>query len=823
MRHWADVWHGVVIMLLLAAITLLACLTRSQNSLVYHSCRYLYILPIIATAYFFDRTATRLVAFVCTALFGPALVDLVQRSGLSSASLEMAATLLFYNLFASLTSGLIEFDRRQHKIVDTVERLGELIGKSLDLGSLLQLVLGQCRQMCDADGAEILHRQTGDRTLTFWSGQRLKQADPTANDARSSRQHLLDWLMERSEVTTVRDLADDPRFDFRPRRLRTPISLLAVPLLRAQEPAGVLALWRLGGPPFHQDEAESLRLLTDKSQMAIENAWLYTRTDEALATRASELSILLDTSNAVSSTLDLDELLQILCQKMIESAKASFCSIYLLDHEGQSLTLRASASARGTDPAPAIGLSVPIGAAPWHQRVIVEGEPLVSRRDIAQSQLTDLDRSLGFPDEANSALLIPLLVKGRVLGAAALGEMRSWDRSPFEHAKIELCQAMARQGALAVENMLAFESIARQSHRMQLIIDNVADGVFSTDLDRRIVAFNPAAEKITGYRREDVIGRSCAEVFHATSQEGRDWCSSNCPLTFLTESSRDASPVRRKEWITRSDGKPILVLHSIAPLIDQSGETAGLVSVIRDISREEELVRLKSEFISLVSHQLRTPLASISASSEILTTRDLDHATRQDVLGILNRQCLRLTRLTSQVLEASSLEEGRLKPALEPLSLAPLIRETVAIFQGRYPGYLFTVQAPDRPQLALGDKASTEVVLDNLLQNAVNYSPDGSRIDVAVMERNDIVVISVADEGVGIPADEVGEVFHRFHRLPNADATHAEGFGLGLYIARTLVEAQGGTIWAESEAGKGSRFHFSLQRLRDPDEQGTGD
>lgn len=823
MRHWADVWHGAGIVLLLAAITFLACLTRSQNNLVYYSCRYLYILPIIATAYFFDRTATRFVALICTALLAPAFVDLVQRSGLSAASLELAAILLFYNLFATLTSGLIEFDRRHHKIVDTVERLGELIGKSVDLASLLQLVLEQGIQMSDADGAEIVHRQAGDRTLTFWGGKRLTEGNPRASGARSGRQHLLEWLIERNEVTLVRDLADDPRLEFPPRRLRTPISLLAVPLLRAEDPAGLLALWRFGGPPFQRDEADSLRLLTDKSQMAIENAWLYTRTDEALATRASELSILLDTSNAVSSTLDLDELLQILCQKMIESAKATFCKIYLLDHEGRNLTLRAAASARGTRPAPGIGLSVAIGAVPWGQRVIVEGTPLVSRRDGPQSELPDVDRSLAFPDEASSTLLIPLVVKGRVLGAAALGEMRSWDRSPFEHAKIELCQAMARQGALAVENMLAFESIARQSDRMQLIIDNVADGVFSTDLDRRIVAFNPAAEKITGYRREDVIGRSCAVVLRATSQDGRDWCSSNCPLTFLAESSHNASPVRRKEWITRCDGKPTLVLHSIAPLIDQSGQISGLVSVIRDISREEELVRLKSEFISLVSHQLRTPLASISASSEILATRDLDHATTQDVLGILNRQCLRLTRLTNQVLEASGLEEGRLKPTLEPLSLVPLIRETLAIFQARYPGYLFTIQSPDRPQLALGDKASTEVVLDNLLQNAVNYSPEGSGIQVSAKEQDDSVVISVADEGVGIPPEEVGEIFHRFHRLRKTDAGHAEGFGLGLYIARTLVEAQGGRIWVESEAGKGSRFHFSLQRLRDPDAQGTGD
>jgi len=418
--------------------------------------------------------------------------------------------------------------------------------------------------------------------------------------------------------------------------------------------------------------------------------------------------------------------------------------------------------------------------------------------------------------------VVPLVVKGRTLGIVVLGEMRSWERSSFTGAKLELCQAMAGQGALAVENILAFESMARQRQRIQLVIDNVADGVFSTGLDRRILAFNPAAEKITGYSARDVLGRRCAEVLQAVSDNGRELCSHECPVTLMTRPGREPGSVRCKAWITGKDGRRVLIAHSVAPLIDQNGSVAGAVSVIRDVSREEELVRLKSEFISLVSHQLRTPLASISAAAELLVAGDLDRSTGDDLLTTLSRQCLRLTRLVEQVLEASRLDEGRLKPTLEPLAPAPLIEGTVGLFEARYPDHAFNVLIPEHLSFAKGDRIFTEVVLDNLLQNAVNYSPQGSRIDVSIRDMDGRVVIGVADQGAGIPLDEQDKIFERFHRRHDQETGSGDGFGLGLYIARMLIEAQGGKIWVQSVPSKGSCFYFSLDKMANVDEEDTG-
>lgn len=630
---------------------------------------------------------------------------------------------------------------------------------------------------------------------------RLKVEDGLAGEAVKTRKPL-----RRGDSSTRR------RFKVKTGYLVN--SLLYVPLTLGRQVIGVLSVYnQVSAREFTEEDEYLLSAVADYAAIGIENARLCGETEQALSIRERELSILLETGDAVSSALSLSDLLQALCHMMIKSVEASICKIYLLDNGGSNITLKATQSMRGSDGDPDLERTFQLDSLPWHRRAITEGTPLVLRRGALPSDLPELERSLALSTGVDSALLMPLMVKGSALGVVSLGETRSWSRSPFVDTRIELCQALARQGALAIEGMLTFESMARQSQRIQLIIDSVADGVLSTDLDRRILAFNPAAEKITGYSAADVIGRKCADILGLMKGSGQERCSIDCPLAFQGLVDPGGALVTHREWITRADGARVCIVHSVSPLIDDNGELKGAVSVIRDVSREEELSRLKSDFITLVSHQLRIPLASISASAELLRKSQLDQPTRVEVLDTLHRQCLRLTRLVEQVLESSRLEEGRLTTITEPLALTALIEETVHIFRSRYPTRLFSIHVPKDLPFALGDRGCTEVVLDNLLQNAVNYSPESSRIDIGAEEADESIVLSVADQGVGIPRDQIDKIFDRFH-TPAVSVFHrVHGFGLGLYIAKALVQAQGGRIWVESEPGEGSRFRFTLEKF----------
>jgi PAS domain S-box-containing protein len=356
----------------------------------------------------------------------------------------------------------------------------------------------------------------------------------------------------------------------------------------------------------------------------------------------------------------------------------------------------------------------------------------------------------------------------------------------------------------------------QKSPQFKLIIDHMADGVFSTDADGRILAFNPAAEKITGCSASEMLGRQCGDKFGGQNENNDILCGSrDCPVRKILGSASGIRPMECKEWITRQDGERRPVVHSIAPIVDQTARIIGTVSILRDVSREEESLRLKSEFISLVSHQLRTPLANINASAELLTNSNLDETLRKDLVQNLFQQSERLCRLVNQVLESARLEKGKLQVILEPLALLPLIEQTTAMFQQRIGAHVLRIDVAPDLTFPMGDRTSVEIILENLIQNALNYSPQGSTITISAEECDDAVVVSVADQGIGIPVDQLHKVFQPFYRISNRNNTQSSGFGLGLYIARMLVEAQGGTIWAESESGQGACFRFTLQKLEE--------
>ncbi|HEX9077668.1 MAG TPA: ATP-binding protein, partial [Anaerolineae bacterium] len=184
---------------------------------------------------------------------------------------------------------------------------------------------------------------------------------------------------------------------------------------------------------------------------------------------------------------------------------------------------------------------------------------------------------------------------------------------------------------------------------------------------------------------------------------------------------------------------------------------------------------------------------------------------KQETLETLTRYSARLLRMANDVLQSSRLEHGRVQPNLEPLALTPLVRQTVGILRKQHRDYVFKINAEAGLPFAMGDLTSVEIVLENLIQNAIHYSPRGSLITISLREKDDRVEVQVKDQGQGIPADQLERIFLRFHRGPDKHTQRRNGFGLGLYIAKMLVEAQGGVIRAESKPGHGSSLYFDLK------------
>jgi signal transduction histidine kinase len=241
-------------------------------------------------------------------------------------------------------------------------------------------------------------------------------------------------------------------------------------------------------------------------------------------------------------------------------------------------------------------------------------------------------------------------------------------------------------------------------------------------------------------------------------------------------------------------------------------ENAKLYTEQVDARRKvEDLSRLKDEFLSIASHELRTPVTSIKGYTQLAKTliRENDLATSEEYLDIALDQIDRMSRLILELLDVSRIETGRLEIRREPIRWAPFVREVVH----RHPAgseRTLHVSIPEMNKEVSGDRDRLEQVLGNLLENAAKYSPDGSDIYVSVEDRGDQIVTSVCDRGIGIPADELGQVFERFHRGRQVSSTNYGGLGLGLYITKQIVERHGGAIWVDSKERAGTTFFFSL-------------
>ncbi len=351
------------------------------------------------------------------------------------------------------------------------------------------------------------------------------------------------------------------------------------------------------------------------------------------------------------------------------------------------------------------------------------------------------------------------------------------------------------------------------------VLESIPDGVFTVDGERRIVYFNSAAERITGWGRQEVIGRFCGEVMAARGEEGEVDCSARCPL--LQAMQRDtATQSGPMDWRTgETPARTIQVACDVAPLRNGDRGVVGAVAVFRDVTREVEMDRIRSDFLAMISHEVRHPLTTISAATDLLTLHSKGKIRGQrpeKLLDVIHAQCLQLNSFLENVLSVSRLDAGMLELLVEPISIVPLLKKSIATAQASSVEHQVRLEA-DGEVFALADPSKVGIVVDNLLRNAINYSPDGGVVVVGVGERGDDAVIAVEDEGIGIPPDNLERIFDRFIRVETDEVRAVRGHGLGLYIAKGIVERHGGRIWAESEVGKGSRFYFSLPLIKPTD------
>jgi PAS domain S-box-containing protein/excisionase family DNA binding protein len=334
-------------------------------------------------------------------------------------------------------------------------------------------------------------------------------------------------------------------------------------------------------------------------------------------------------------------------------------------------------------------------------------------------------------------------------------------------------------------------------NRLAAIVASSDDAIIAKTLDGTIVDWNGGAERLYGYSAAEIIGRPIALLVPADRPD-------ELPAIMERLQRGERIDHYETERVTK-DGRRLCVSVTISPLRDGSGRIVGASAIARDISERRAMERLQQDFLAMVSHELRNPLTSVKGLAQLMQRRGAYNP--RAVEGII-AQTNHLNRLIGDLLDVTRLEAGRLELQCEPLDLVAFVAESLDQARAQAPDQIFTLAAPASPVPGCYDRDRLHQVLQNLLSNAIKYAPDGA-VAVRVTIDNAYARISVSDQGPGISADDSPKLFDRFYRAA-ATADGAKGFGIGLYVARMLVEAHGGRIWVESRPGQGCEFTFTL-------------
>jgi len=694
----------------------------------------------------------------------------------------------FANLAALSLRNAESFEERsrQARVQRGFYRIASVLGEPISLEETLDALAQAAAEALGGSSAAVLMPRADDLRLAglhglpaplvrFLEEGLTDPADPLRTCARRRR------------VLAAPRLEDDDRFDEEWRRVMEECgcsSLLAAPVETPRsEEGGLVLVFFAQEHRFADDDLELARNLTGAARGALERSALFEseRRQRALAQELAR------TSSLLAPELDPAAVLEEIVQRAPELLDADAAVLRLL--EGDELVV---GGASGDAAAEALDSTLASTAR-------LAGDAVQSRAPVAVPDARDDQRLL----QAD-----PVLAAGYAgyLGAPLVGPdgtvhgvLSVYTRAPRHWAaeEIETLVAFVGNASAALSSAELYQSVALDRERSSAILSNIADGIVAVDREGRVVLWNAAAEKITGVPTEEAFGRTPNEVLQ------RD-----------LESPGDAPAGERLASIRRG-GEEIWLSLTEAIMRDPAGAVAGRIFAFRDISSERVVEQMKSEFVSNVSRELRSPLTSIYGFAETLLRDDVlfEDEERATFLGYIASEAERLTTIVDRLLAVARIDSGDLQVQLAPTDVGAVVREVVSSAEHALAtdGHHFVVDLPPEPLEADADRDKLRQIVTDLVENAVKYSPDGGTVSISARRLDDAVEVSVEDEGIGIPESKRLLIFDKLYRAESdGRELGTGGTGLGLFIAKELLAAMRGRIWVRPREGPGSSFVFTL-------------
>jgi PAS domain S-box-containing protein len=510
------------------------------------------------------------------------------------------------------------------------------------------------------------------------------------------------------------------------------------------------------------------------------------------------LEILLNANQILASTLEIDQLLNKILGLSAEVVQAETGSLLLLDERTHELVFDVALGEAGHQ-LKTIRLKIGEGIAGW---VAEKNEPLILNDPAKDPRWTRRgDQKTQFV--TRSILCVPLVHQGRLLGVVQAINKR--DPNGFAKEDLGILKAFAAQAAVAIQNARLLSFLRQEKEKMDLILSQMELGAVYTNEKGQCLVANPSARNMFGISSADCSAYYLWDILKTFSL--------NPPLEQLKDLSQEVIPFEA----TRTEGGTFIISGLIKKIFSDKRELTGLLTVVRDITAEKKEEKLKRDFLSLMSHKLKTPLVAIIGYTPVLLDEDDPFQLAPFVkkaIQAIHKQGLHLKQLVEKLISFSMIDSENLKVDKKPFNVKELLNEIViqmkTYLEDQKALVHFDASLEALPSIPV-DYDHFREIFKGLIENAVKFNRNAEKkVKLSGKLDHQRVFLLVEDDGCGIPSQEFDKIFHKFYQIEESFTGQVEGAGLGLALIKRLVEVQGGTVQVNSTVGKGSIFTISF-------------
>ncbi|NWJ48143.1 MAG: GAF domain-containing protein [Chloroflexi bacterium] len=713
---------------------------------------------------------------------------------------------------------------RRNQEMTNLSEIALRLASTLDTSNLLFIIKDYLGKLIDYDA---LYVATFDETRSIFEIQlHVEHGVYYAPESWNSTEPILNWLLQHGRQLVI-DASDN---DFPLKRFRSleghlPNALLVTPTKLDEQVSGFIAIANYQNAPFKQYHKQLMVIVASQAAIALEKARILRRSQR----KAEHLTILRQVAKVTSSSLELTEVLRNTFIELHRHIDFNWANIQVFGPDGLYRQLEHDFMSGNELPELKFGS---IGLSHNEVAISLRNAVPITELDYKVPRFRRILESYN-SRQLLSGVLMPLWYGERCTGLLQIGASQDY---LYTEDDLILITDIINQAVGPIENALLHELVitqveqlelqaarerkllrqtAQERERLEAIFGNSSDGIILIDDKFNVLRLNSAIGSFIGAESEEP-GKKCQEVLRCQDKEGNLLCEIACPLT---KALVIKEPLLHHEIrLDNRKGLRRTVSANWSAVLSAEG-TTNIVATMRDVTALREVEQLKTNFVSMVSHELRNPINVINGFTKMLAegkAGELNQLQQEFISSILV-SVNQLKKLAEDILDLSRSDAGRFSVNLVPISLTDIMLKAVNNIKPMIYAKnirLITAQLPEETCVVHADEMRLTQLIGNLFENAIKFTPQGGRIMVELKLENDFSVISIADSGIGISPEHLSRIFERFYQVQDEEARRIRGSqlgsGLGLSICKEIVERHGGRIWVESIQGKGSTFSFSI-------------